>query len=85
MKIFLTLTLLTSLLPPPAFAADPTPTCVEEKIEIEKLKQANAKLVQQLMQAQFAVSQQQEQGAKAEEERLQKLLPVTGPPKPDKK
>ena len=61
----------------------PATQCLEEKISIAKLQQENAKLVQQLMQAQFGASQQAEKSAKAEEERLEKLLPkpAVGPEK----
>ena len=49
--------------------------CVEEKIVVEKLKQENAKLVQQLMQAQYGASEQALTAAQAEEKRLHDLLP----------
>ena len=65
-----------------ASGAVPT-TCVEEKIAVEKLKQTNAQLLQQVMQAQFQQSTQMQAAAKAEEARLQGLLPKKEEPKAD--
>lgn len=62
-----------------SFAADaakaPPETCVAEKIEVQKLRQENATLLKQLMQVQFRDAEQGQKAAKAEEERLQSLLP----------
>jgi hypothetical protein len=63
-------------------AEDKAPQCLSEKIDIAKLQQQNAQLVQQLMQLQFGSSQEAAKNAKAEQERLEKLLP---PPLPEKK
>lgn len=68
MKVFLTLALLASLLPAPAFAADPAPTCVEEKIAIQDL-------TQKLMQAQYLLLPQQFEAATKERQRLEALRP----------
>lgn len=50
------------LLAPPVFASDlDPPSCVEEKIAVEKLKQQNAALTQQLVQTQSQLAQQMQQ------------------------
>jgi len=51
------------------------PQCLEEKIQIEQLKQVNASLQAQMMQMQFPQVQESGQKAKTEMERLKNLLP----------
>lgn len=68
LKILLTLLLFTSLLPALAFAVDPAPACVDEKIAIQDL-------TQKLMQAQYLLLPQQFEVAKKEQQRLEALRP----------
>ena len=78
MKIFIAALTMGTALATFAYADDKkpeVPQCLEEKIAVTKLQQENAKILQQLMQVQFGTSQQAEKAAKAEEERLQGLLP----------
>lgn len=78
MKLFVIIVMtLCSLSPSDAAEITKTPpeSCVPEKIEVQKLKQENAALLKQLMQVQFSNAEQGQKAAKAEEERLQSLLP----------
>lgn len=83
------------LLTSPVFAADLTPpSCVEEKITVQKLTQDNSKLTRQLMlldaqfgaslQPQFRTLQQTGEAAKAEQARLEALLPKKADENPKK-
>lgn len=87
MKLLLAL-IVTILTLTAAYADDkPKPEqCVEEKIQIQQIRQEVFRLQQQVMQAQFPQVQAAEKQAKEEEERLKALLPKVGPePKGDKK